>query len=177
MPQPYNDAINMALQVDIQPRKKLDWYIQQAVVKILNVILADEAVLILKNRRAHWAVNRAGLYDRDNLFDSQDKQLSEISNQLSRRIIELNGLPFGSFEEFLKNTRSDEQPGVVPDFLDLFSDHENVIRFLRLDAKKCSEEYGDDDTGSFLLGIKDQHEKMAWLLRSHIEPELTGDES
>ncbi len=177
MPQPYNAANNVELQVDIQPREKLDWYYQQAVVKILNVISADEAVLIMKTRRSHWAISGAAFYNRDTLFDGQDKQLNEISNQISLRIIELNGLPFGSFEEFLKNTRLGEHPGEVPDFMDLFSDHKTVIRLLRQDAKKCSEVYSDDDTSAFLLGVIAQHEKMAWLLRSHIEPELTGDES
>jgi hypothetical protein len=67
--------------------------------------------------------------------------LSDISDEISKRVRELGGLPIGSFEEFLKNTRLNEQPGDVPDIMDLLADHEAAIRILREDAKKCSEEY------------------------------------
>jgi starvation-inducible DNA-binding protein len=61
--------------------------------------------------------------------------------------------------------------------MDLLADHEAAIRFLREDAKKCSEEYEDEVTRDFLVDILCLHEKMAGMLRSYIEPELTGDES
>ena len=55
------------------------------------------------------------------------KQLNDISNDNSDRNHEQDTLLIGSFNEFLKNTQLDEQPGDVPDILDL----EAAIRFLR----------------------------------------------
>lgn len=172
-----NDGHNPKLRVHNQPSIGLDSNTHQAVVKILNITLADEAVLSTKTRSAHWNVSGAGFYDRHTLFDVQYKQLNEISGEISKRARVLGGLPIGSFEEFLKNTRLDEQPGDVPDFVDLLADHEAVIRFLREDAKKCSEEYEDEGTRDFLVDILCLHEKMAWMLRSYIENEPVHGES
>ena len=37
--------------------------------------------------------------------------------------------------------------------------------------KQCSEEFKDDGTADFLTGLMEQHEQMAWMLRSFIEGE------
>ena len=84
------------------------------------------------------------------------------------------GLATGSFEGFLKNSRLEEQPGDVPNIMNLLASHEAAIRFLGEDAKKCSEQYKDASTGDFLLNIQQLHEKMACILRAHIEPQLTA---
>jgi len=173
-----NDAFNMKLQTaGIPPNHGPDCDPPQAVVRFLNVTLADEAVLAMKTRGAHWNVHGAGFYDRYTLFGAQYKQLNDISEEISKRIRVLDGQPMGSYEEFLKNTRLEEQPGVIPDIMDLLTDHEAAIRYLREDAKKCSEVYEDEVTRDFLVDILSKHEKMAWMLRSFIEPELNGSES
>jgi starvation-inducible DNA-binding protein len=89
----------------------------------------------------------------------------------------LGGYAIGSLEEFLKHTRLEEQPGDVPDILHLLADHETSIRFLREDARKCTEEYEDEGTLELLVSVMRLHEKMAWMLRSYIENELVQGES
>jgi starvation-inducible DNA-binding protein len=93
-------------------------------------------VLAVKTRSAHWNVHAAGFYDRHTLFDVQYKQLNDISAEIAERARMLGGLPIGSFEEFLKNTRLNEQPGDVPDIIDLFADHETVIFFFARGCEK-----------------------------------------
>ncbi len=83
----------------------------------------------------------------------------------------LGGFAIGSLEEFLHHTRLEEQPGNVPDILHLLADHETSIRFLRQDARKCSEEYEDEGTFELLVSLMRRHEKMAWMLRSYLEAE------
>jgi len=177
MRQNHNDGYTSKLQVLIQPNIGLDGDARHSVVEILNITLADEAVLSLKTRSAHWNVSGASFFELQKLFDSQYEQLNDISDEIAERARMLGGLPIGSFQGFLKNTRLDEQPGDVPDIMDLLADHEAAIRFLREDAKKCSEEYEDEGTRDFLVSTLTLHEKMAWVLRSHIEPELPGNES
>jgi starvation-inducible DNA-binding protein len=48
------------------------------------------------------------------------------------------------------------------------ADHEQIIRSLRTDADRC-EEYHDMSTNDFLIGVMEKHEKMAWMLRAHLE--------
>jgi starvation-inducible DNA-binding protein len=87
----------------------------------------------------------------------------------------LGGFAIGSFQEFLKYTPIEEKPGTVVDILALLADHESSIRFIREDARKCTEEYEDEGTFELLVNVMRIHEKIAWMLRSHIEPELTDN--
>ena len=51
----------------------------------------------------------------------------------------------------------------------LLTDHEEIIKTLRKDADECEDKYHDIGTNDFLIGIMEKHEKMAWMLRAHIE--------
>jgi starvation-inducible DNA-binding protein len=171
-----NDGHNSKLQVDIQPNIGLDSEIRRSVVNILNNTLANEAVLTVKTRSAHWNVGGASFYELHILFDSQFKQLNDISDKIAERARMLGGIAIGSLQEFITHTRLQEQPGIVPDILHLLADHEASIRFLREDVRKCSEDYEDEGTFELLVSVMRLHEKMAWLLRSYIQPELILDE-
>jgi len=128
-------------------------------------------VLTQKTRNAHWNISGAGFFDRHIVFDTQYKQLNDISDKIAERVRMLGGLAIGTFEEFLSYTRLHEQPETVADFLHLLADHETIIRVLREDSKKCTEEYEDEGTSDLLVSVMRLHEKMAWMLRSYIENE------
>jgi len=164
-----DDVHNKKLQVDIQPNIGLDRDARRSIVEILNNTLADEAVLTLKTRSAYWNVRGAGFFELDILFNSQYEQLNDISDELAERVQMLGGVAIGSLQEFIKATRLDEQPGVVPNILRLLADHEAFIRSLREDVRKCTEEYEDEGTFELLVSVMRLHEKMAWMLRSYIE--------
>jgi starvation-inducible DNA-binding protein len=176
-----NDGHNLKLHVLIQPNIGLDSDVRHAVVEILNKTLANEAVLTQKTRSAHWNVGGAGFFELHILFDSQYKQLNDISDEIAERVRMLGGIAIGSLQEFIRYTRMEEHPGVVPDIptgiviptgtvvLRLLADHEACIRFLRDDARKCKEEHEDEGTFDMLVSVMRLHEKMAWMLRSYID--------
>jgi len=173
----HNDGHNAKLQVFIQPNIGLDSDIRRAIVELLNITLADEAVLTAKTRCAHWNVRGVDFFELHTLFETQYQLINNISNEIAERARMLGGYAIGSLEEFLKHTRLEEQPGDVPDILHLLADHETSIRFLREDARKCTEEYEDEGTLELLVSVMRLHEKMAWMLRSYIENELVQGES
>jgi len=173
----HNDGHNPALQIPIQPNIGLDSEVRHAVVEILNNTLANEAVLTLKTRSAHWNVSGEGFLELRILFNSQYKQLNDIADELAERVRMLGGNTIGSLKEFTSFARLEEQPGIVPNILHLLADHEASIRFLRDDSRKVNEEHEDNGTFELLVSIMYLHEKMAWMLRSYIEPELTHEEN
>lgn len=172
-----NDGYKPKEKMVIQPNIGLDSDVRQSVVEILNKSLADEVVLTFKTRGAHWNVSGPGFIELHILFDSQYKQLNEIADEIAERARMLGGNAIGSLEEFIKYARIEEQPGVVPDILRLLADHESSIRFLREDARQCTEEYEDEGTFELLVSVMRLHEKMAWMLRSYIENEPVKGES
>jgi starvation-inducible DNA-binding protein len=165
-----NDGRNPKLQVLIHPNIGLDHDTRHSVVEILNKTLANEAVLTLKTRSAHWNVRSPDFFGQHNLFGVQYQQLNNISDEIAERTRILGGFAIGSLGEFVKYTQMEEQPGIVPDILHLLADHETCIRFLREDARRCSEEFEDEGTFTLMVNVMRQHEKMAWMLRSFIEP-------
>ena len=171
------DFHNRTADITVQPDVRLDSDVRHSVVEILNNTLANEAVLTLKTRSAHWNVSGAGFFELYILFDSQYEQLNDISDEIAERARMLGGIAIGSLQEFINYTRVEEQPGVVPDILRLLADHEASIRFLREDARKCTEEYEDEGTFELLVSVMRLHEKMAWMLRSYSENELVHSKS
>ncbi len=171
---PENDGLFPQKKTFILPNIGLESDVRQPVVKILNASLANEAVLTQKTRGAHWNVSGTSFFELHILFETQYKQLNEISDKIAERVRMLGGMTIASFEEFLKHTRLYEHSTEVPEKLHLLADHETVIRFLREDIRKCSEEYEDEGTVELLIGVMSLHEKIAWMLRACIENEPTN---
>ncbi len=172
-----NDRHNPKLIVLIQPNIGLDKDARLSVVKLLNHALANEAVLALKTLSADRNMMGASFFALHNLFDSQYKQLIDISDEIAEGARMLGGITIGTLQEFIDFTRLKEQPGIVPDVLQLLADHENIIRYLSEDARKCSEEFEDEGTYELMISVMRLHEKMAWMLRSFLQPVLSEEES
>jgi starvation-inducible DNA-binding protein len=168
----HNNGHNPKQQVSIQPNIGLDRDTRQLIMKMLDQTVADETVLMLKTRNAHWNVSGADFFELHILFDTQFKQINEITDEIAERIRILGGFAIGGLKEILAHARLVERPGKVPDILHLLADHEAMIRFLREDTQKCSEEYEDEGTSDLLVSIMRLHEKMAWILRSYTETDL-----
>lgn len=72
----------------------------------------------------------------------------------------------------MENTTLKEHPSDLPDSTEMVQrlviDHEHIIRNLRKHIDLCSQKFHDEGTADFLTGIMEQHEEMAWMLRSFI---------
>jgi starvation-inducible DNA-binding protein len=145
---------------------------RQAVVGILNTLLADEFVLYVKSRRFHWNVEGPDFAELHDLFQKQYEQLAEIVDDVAERARALDGRAAGSLEEFLKLTRLTEEPAKAYDargmVAALLLDHEALVRSLRQDLRACGEQHGDEGTMDFLTGLMQTHEKTAWMLRAYL---------
>jgi starvation-inducible DNA-binding protein len=172
-----NDGHNTIQQIQIQPNIGLDSDARESVVTILNMVLADGAVLGVKTRSAHWNVHGTDFFEIHTLFGIQYQLLDNISDEIAERVRMLGGLAIGSFHEYINHARLEETPGIIPDILHLLADHETSIRLLREDARKCTEEHEDMGTSELLVGVMRLHEKMAWMLRSYIENKIVNGES
>jgi starvation-inducible DNA-binding protein len=158
------------LQILFQPNIGLARDIRVLIVEMLNNSLANESVLSQKTRSAHWNGSGPGFLELHIFFESQYKQLNEIVDKIAERTKMLGGIALGSLAEFLEHTQIEDKPADIPDVIHLLADHEKVVRLLREDIRKCSEEYEDEGTAELLVGVLSLHEKMAWMLRSYIEP-------
>lgn len=52
---------------------------------------------------------------------------------------------------------------------DIVNDHEHIIRSLRADIATAQKDVQDIGLEDFFTGLMQTHQKMAWLLRAHLE--------
>ena len=144
----------------------------EEIATILNTLLADEYVLYTKTRNAHWNIIGTNFFELHKFFESQYELLAESIDEIAERVRKLGHFALGSLKDFLGVTHMDEENH---DFSNsrqiiqtLLNDHETIIRIIRSDIAPISDKYKDLGTADFVTGLMEQHEKMAWMLRSHI---------
>ena len=142
------------------------------VAQSLNILLADEHILYIKTRNAHWNVEGQDFHAMHKFFEEQYGQLEEIIDDVAERIRALGHFAAGTLQSFLKLTHLTEQsrqkndsPGFIKTLL---ADHEEIIIYLRENINRYANDLHDLGTSDFITGLMEKHEKMAWMLRAHL---------
>ncbi|MEH2022848.1 Dps family protein [Nostoc sp.] len=148
---------------------------RQGVINLLNQDLADAYLLLVKTKKYHWDVVGPQFRSLHQLWEEHYQKLTLNIDALAERTRALGGYPVGTLEGFLKLASLKEHAGNVPTatgmVANLVDDHEQVIRNLRDHVDQSGEKFHDQGTADFLTGLLEQHEEIAWMLRSFIEGE------
>jgi len=146
---------------------------RSAVSAQLSKLLADEYVLYTKTRNAHWNVEGPDFHSMHLFFESQYEQLDEIMDSVAERIRMLGHYAPATLKSFLQLTHLAELTERTNDSLgfirELTEDHESIIEFIRGNINPFANDYKDLGTSDFITGLMEDHEKMAWMLRSHLK--------
>ena len=157
----------MKTQIGIKPEDSVQ------VADSLNKLLADEHVLYIKTRNAHWNVVGPDFAAQHKFFEGQYGELEVIIDQVAERIRAIGHYTEGTMEDYLKLTQLNEKSRENNDSLsfikDLLSDHEAVIIEARENITRFADDWHDLGSSDFLTGLMETHEKMAWMLRSHLQ--------
>ncbi len=138
----------------------------------LNRLLADEHVLYIKTRNAHWNVVGPDFHAQHLFFEEQYGQLAGLIDEVAERVRSLGHYAVATMTEYLKLTHLTEQsrekndsPGFIKE---LMEDHETIIIHLRENINRYANDWHDLGTSDFITGLMETHEKMAWMLRAHL---------
>src|SRR6059058_3359230 len=105
------------------------------IAQSLNTLLADEHVLYIKTRRAHWNVEGPDFLTIHRFFEEQYKQIEEIIDDVAERIRTIGHYAEASMTDFLKITHLSEESRQKNDsagfMKSLLEDHESIIIHLR----------------------------------------------
>jgi starvation-inducible DNA-binding protein len=146
---------------------------RQEVATVMAKILADETVLYIKTKNAHWNIEGADFYDKHKFFETQFGQLDELIDSVAERIRSIGHYAPATLKSYLDLTHLTEQTREKNDsqgfIKELLADHESIIVILREHIKSIANEFHDAGTSDFLTGLMETHEKMAWFLRSHLK--------
>lgn len=143
-----------------------------AVATALSKLLADEFVLYTKTRNAHWNIEGPDFHSMHLFFEAQYEALDDIMDSVAERIRTIGHYAPATLKSFLQLTHLTEKIESKNDsagfIKELLEDHESIIVYLRENINPFANTYNDAGTSDFITGLMEQHEKMAWMLRSHL---------
>ncbi len=146
---------------------------RQAVSNELAKLLADEYVLYTKTRNAHWNIEGDDFFDKHNFFETQFQQLDDIIDSVAERIRSLGHYAYATLKSYLELTHLTEVNREKNDgqgyLNELLSDHESIIIHCRENIHRFANEDKDLGSSDFITQLMETHEKMAWLIRSHLK--------
>ena len=144
----------------------------QAIATSLSAVLADTVVLYMKTRKFHWNVKGESFMELHKLFEGQYRILEKAIDEIAERINKLGSPTIGTMQEFLDSAQLKEAPGKYPNqkemLQELRTDHETVIKALRVHIEDADKKMNDAGTADLLTDLLREHETIAWTLRRYL---------
>jgi starvation-inducible DNA-binding protein len=138
----------------------------------LSQALATSYALQVKTQYYHWNVTGSHFIGLHKLFEEQYRDLQNAVDELAERIRALGHFAPGTFREFQEGSLIKEDNSLPKSseamLKNLVESHEALSRFFR-EAIPYVQELGDEATGDLFVSRQGDHEKMAWMLRAHVE--------
>ena len=144
---------------------------KEPTIEFLNKLLSNHFVLFMKIWNFHWIIVSKRFGPLHSFFnDLYDKFFNDIDG-IAERIRMIGGRPIGTLEGYLKETELKEYTdSSVPDdtkmIKEILENYETIIKQIR---KFLEDEKMDNGTSKYLKDLIEEHEKDAWMLRSHLE--------
>ena len=142
----------------------------RTIAEVLNRLLADEHIVYTKTRNYHWNYEGDNFMEMHKFYEGQYEELAEMIDEIAERIRKIGHHAEGRLKDFLKLTNLEEEDYTTDQneqVRNLTEDHQTIIRVLRNSIDKV-DKLKDAGTVDLLTKIMQQHEKMAWMLRSYL---------
>ena len=141
---------------------------RETIATQLSKLLADTYSLYLKTHSFHWNVTGPHFNSLHSMFEIQYNELWLAADEVAERIRVLDVFAPGSYSQFGKLTRIQEESG-VSDWKEmvnqLVTGHEIAATTAR-EVIKAADDAGDEGSMDMATGRLKAHEKTAWMLRS-----------
>lgn len=139
------------------------------IVEELSQVLANTYIIYLKTQNFHWNVIDERFFFLHKMFEEQYEQLAEAVDVIAERIRILGHPTPASMREFLNLCtikESKNHPSGQDMIRILVDDHEQIIREIRPKIAVFTDLH-DEGSADMLIARIREHEKNAWMLRSH----------
>jgi starvation-inducible DNA-binding protein len=142
-----------------------------AVIKALNLLVADSYALMANTHDAHWNVEGPGFFTLHEAFQKQYEHLFEAIDEIAERVRALDAYPPGGLRQFAELAEIEEfkSPLAAKDYVaGLLVAHEKTIA----DAVSVRDAAGaanDLETQDLAIGRLQWHQKTVWMLKSFLK--------
>lgn len=143
-------------------------------VEYLNNILATCTDATLQAKQAHWNVKGPNFIALHKLFDEVYEGLSEYTDLIAERIVQLGGIAEGTVQTVKQKTTLKAYPLFLADGLS-HADHLSTTlaafgKIVRKGIDACAK-MGDADAADILTEISRGVDKHLWFVEAHLESE------
>ena len=146
---------------------------RQAIADQLSKILADEFILYSKTLNFHWNIEGPDFHAVHLYLETLYHEQQGTVDTVAEKIRALGHYAPATLKNYLKLTHLTEEIKGKNDsqsiFAELLEDHESIIVFIREEIKPIANKMKADGISDYITGLMEQHEKTAWMLRSHLK--------
>ena len=142
-----------------------------AVVKALNLLLADSYALMANTHYAHWNVEGPGFFALHKAFEHQYEDLFKAIDEIAERVRALDAYAIGGLRNFANEAGIEEfkTPVAAKDYVAaLIVAHEKTLA----DAVSLRDAAGaasDLESQDLAINRITWHQKTSWMLKSYLK--------
>ncbi|MGE4130896.1 MAG: Dps family protein [Bdellovibrionales bacterium] len=144
----------------------------EQMISTLNRVLADEFILFTKTLNFHWNIRGPQFASLHALLDSQYHEILEIMDSIAERVKMARGFPVATVghiqEESSLTEGSSGHSKHLKTLLELVRDHLSIEAEIT-GALEGNVFDADPGTEDFITGVLKRHQKITWMLQSHLE--------
>jgi starvation-inducible DNA-binding protein len=145
--------------------------IRQAIIALLNALLADSTDLRTQVKWAHWNVKGIHFIQLHELFDSVASHLKEQTDTIAERVTTLGGVANGTVREAAAKSglkeadlTASDGPSMEKFLVHNVAHHANAMR----EAVQESNDLGDPITCDMFTTLTRELDKDLWFLEAHL---------
>lgn len=146
---------------------------RQLIADQLSKVLADEFILYSKTLNFHWNIEGSDFHSVHLYLETLYQEQQEIVDTVAEKIRAIGHYVPATLKRYLELTHLTELTIGKNDsqsiFSELLEDHESIIVFIREEIKPIADKMKADGISDYITGLMEQHEKTAWMLRSHLK--------
>jgi starvation-inducible DNA-binding protein len=142
-----------------------------AVVKALNLLLADSYALMANTHYAHWNVEGPGFFSLHKAFEEQYEHLFKAVDEIAERVRALDSYAIGGLRTLAAESGIEEfkSPVAAKDYVaSLIVAHEKTIAD-GLALREAAGAANDLETQDLAIQRLQFHQKRAWMLKSYLK--------
>ena len=153
--------VSLKTPTDLKPKQA------QAVVRVINPLIADAYAVYLKTKNFHWHLSGSHFRDYHLMLDEQADQLLGSTDPLAERVSKLGGTTLRSITHIsaLQTVSDDHDEAVSPlEMLTRLMDDNKTLATAQRAAHEVCDASRDYATASLLELIIDETERRIWFL-------------
>lgn len=146
--------------------------------EVLNQLVADLSQMSMVIHQTHWYMRGAGFLTLHPLMDTFMDDVNDQLDEVSERLITLDGAPYSTLKEMAENTKIKDEKGSYDRSMEerlatLVANYRYLVEVFEKGIEVAGEEE-DNVTEDMFIEFKGATEKRIWMLQAHLgkAPEL-----